>query len=127
MRGQVSIEYLSYFSIFLIVAVVFTAAVYTYTANQFLTKSQARDYAIVNRVANAIEDGNKLAKHVDKLSYNVRIPKIANGYDFEIKIENGLVDGHTKEKNGPSYYARISEDLEVSISSADNQMLISKG
>ncbi len=127
MKGQVSIEYLSYFSIFLIVAVVFTAAIYTYTANQFLVKSQARDYAVVNRVAYAVEDGNELAKHVDKLQYRVRIPKIANGYDFEIKIENGLVDGHPKVENGPSYYTRISEDLQVDIKSVNNQMIISKG
>ncbi len=125
MRGQVAIEYMSYFSIFLIVAIIFTSVAYLYAQSEFHKQSESRYTAIMDRVTTVIEDGNRLSKYIDKMEYTAELPIIATGEEMKIEIKDGIVEGNVGEYK--HYYSRVSLDKNVNIEPGENTVKISKG
>lgn len=111
MRGQTAVEYLLYFSFFLMIAVAFSAYAFTEVNHELSLRSNDRLKSVVLLVGQSVSDVNTLSKNADSVSVNITIPEMIRGAEINIEghEEEGLIIGNTTLLNTQEviYYMNI--------------------
>jgi len=129
-RGQTSIEYLMYFSFFLMIAVAFSAYAFTQSNNELALRSNDRLKSVVLLVGQTVGDVNMLSKNADYAAVNITIPEMIQGVEIEVEGDSGtgLIQGNTTLFNGQPviYYMNIGE-FDVIVSQTDDKDIVQIG
>ncbi len=132
-KGQTSIEYLTYFAFFLMIAASFSSFIFMHSSGEFSERSQQRFKSMLIYVAENVRDANLLSQHVDNMEVNVTLPVVVKGSGITIEGDElrGVVQGNTTV-NGNSifYYLKVGSYEYVSITQGaygdDNVITIRK-
>jgi len=126
-RGQTSIEYLMYFSFFLMIAVAFSAYAFTQSNNELSLRSNDRLKSVVLLVGQTVGDVNMLSKNADSVAVNITIPDMIQGVEINIEgdQDTGLIQGNTTLLSGQEviYYMNIGE-FDVTVSQTDDKDIV---
>lgn len=126
-RGQTSIEYLMYFSFFLMIAVAFSAYAFTQSNNELSLRSNDRLKSVVLLVGQTVGDVNMLSKNADSVAVNITIPEMIQGVEINIEgdQDTGLIQGNTTLLSGQEviYYMNIGE-FNVTVSQTDDKDIV---
>jgi len=117
-RGQTAVEYLAYFTFFLLIAAIFTAYVFTQASDELNKRSQERFKSTIFYLAQSIRDVDSLASHADYAEINVTLPVITKGAGITIEgnEEKGILSANTTVGNSNVYYyVRIGNFSRVSV------------
>lgn len=101
-RGQTAIEYLMYFSFFLMIAVAFSAFAFTQSNDELYLRSNDRLKSVVLLVGQSVSDVDALSKNADYVAVNITIPQMMQGakLDIEGDEKTGLITGNTTLLSG---------------------------
>lgn len=117
-KGQTSIEYLTYFAFFLMIAASFSSFIYLNSSNEFSERSQQRFKSVLIYVADNVRDANILSQHVDRMEINVTLPVVVKGAGITIQGDEnkGIVQGNTTVNgNNVFYYMKIGSYKDIII------------
>ena len=126
-RGQTAIEYLMYFSFFLMIAVAFSAYAYSQSNNELSLRSNDRLKSVVLLVGQSVGDVNTLSKNADYVAVNITIPEMIQGANINIEgfPNEGLIVGNTTllNTNEVIYYMNIGE-FDVTVTQTDEKDIV---
>lgn len=126
-KGQTSVEYLMYFSFFLMIAVAFSAYAFTQSNNELAFRSNDRLKSVVLLVGQSVGDVNMLSKNADSVAVNITIPEMIQGVEINVEgdPETGLIQGNTTLLSGQEviYYMNIGE-FNVTVSQTDDKDIV---
>jgi hypothetical protein len=126
-RGQTAIEYLMYFSFFLMIAVAFSAYAYSQSNNELSLRSNDRLKSVVLLVGQSVGDVNTLSKNADYAAVNITIPEMIQGLEIDVQGDSatGLIQGNTTLLSGQEviYYMNIGE-FDVTVTQTDEKDIV---
>jgi len=126
-RGQTAIEYLMYFSFFLMIAVAFSAFAFTQSNDELYLRSNDRLKSVVLLVGQSVSDVDAINKNADYVSINITIPQMMQGTFLEIDGDEktGLITGNTTLLSGQEvvFYKNIGA-FNVTVSQTDEKDII---
>ena len=126
-KGQTSIEYLMYFSFFLMIAVAFSAYAFTQSNEELSLRSNDRLKSVVLLVGQTVNDVNMLSKNADSVAVNITIPEMIQGVEIDVQgdSDTGLIQGNTTLLTGQPviYYMNIGE-FDVTVSQTSDKDII---
>ena len=126
-RGQTAIEYLMYFSFFLMIAVAFSAYAFTQSNDELSLRSNDRLKSVVLLVGQSVSDVDSISKNADYVSVNITIPEMMQGAHLEIDGDEktGLITGNTTLLSGQEaiFYKNIGK-FSVSVQQTNEKDII---
>lgn len=126
-RGQTAVEYLMYFSFFLMIAVAFSAYAYSQSNNELSLRSNDRLKSVVLLVGQSVGDVNMLSKNADSVAVNITIPEMIQGLEIDVQGDSatGLIQGNTTLLSGQEviYYMNIGE-FNVTVTQTDEKDIV---
>jgi hypothetical protein len=125
-KGQTSVEYLMYFSFFLMIAVAFSSYAFTQSNNELALRSNDRLKSVVLLVGQSVGDVNMLSKNTDSVAVNITIPEMIQGADINIENppETYLIVGNTTLLTGEViYYMNIGE-FDVTVTQTEDKGVV---
>lgn len=126
-RGQTAIEYLMYFSFFLMIAVAFSAYAFSQSNTELSLRSNDRLKSVVLLVGQSVGDVNTLSKNADSVAVNITIPEMIQGANINLEgyKDTGLIVGNTTLLNGQEviYYMNIGA-FDVTVTQTDEKDIV---
>ncbi len=132
-KGQTAVEYLMYFSFFLMIAVAFSAYAFSQSNDELISRSNDRLKSVVLLVGQSVSDVDMLSSNADSVAVNITIPEMIQGTGIEIQgiPGDGLIVGNTTQMDGRTeviYYMNIGEfNVLVEQTLEKDKVQISKG